>query len=153
MGAGSVKPPDLENEPAPEKVARLVRDVLEAWNAHDLRRVETFYAPDYEGVDVGQADPQRGPRSVSRSMERCLRAFPDLRYVEQDVIVQGDRAVLVWEARGTHAGRLLNIPRTGRSIAVHGTSVLTVEGGKITRGLYVWDVAGLLRSIGLLPEL
>jgi hypothetical protein len=47
----------------------------------------------------------------------------------------------------------MRIPPTGRSIAVRGTSVLTVESGKIIRGLYVWDVAGLLRSIGLLPEL
>jgi hypothetical protein len=34
-------------------------------------------------------------------MERYLRAFPDLRFVEQDLIVQGDRAVLVWKAHGT----------------------------------------------------
>jgi hypothetical protein len=31
--------------------------------------------------------------------------------------------------------------------------VLTVEGGKITRALRVWDLAGLLRTLGLLPEL
>jgi hypothetical protein len=43
------------------------------------------------------------------------------------------------------------LPR--RNVAVRGTSVLTVENEKVTRGLYVWDVAGPLRSIGLLPEL
>jgi steroid delta-isomerase-like uncharacterized protein len=137
----------------PEEIARLVRDLLEAWNAHDLRRIETFYAPDYEGVDVGQAGPQHGPQSASRNMERYQRAFPDLRFVEQDLIVEGDRAVLVWEAHGKHAGKLMNIPPTGRTIAVRGTSVLTIRDGKISRGLYVWDVAGLLRSLGLLPEL
>jgi predicted ester cyclase len=142
-----------EDSAAPEQVARLVRDLLDTWNAHDLGRIETFYAPYYEGTDVGQAGPQRGPRSVSQNLERYLRAFPDLRFVEKDVVVQGDRAVLVWEARGTHAGKLMNIPPTGRRIAVCGASVLTVEGGRISRGLYVWDVAGLLRSIGLLPEL
>jgi steroid delta-isomerase-like uncharacterized protein len=130
-----------------------VRDLLEAWNAHDVGRIEAFYAPDYEGEDVGLAGPQRGPHSASRNMERYLRAFPDLRFVEQDLIVQGDRAVLVWKAHGTHRGRLMNIPPTGRRVAVRGTSVLTFEEGKIVRGLYVWDVAGLLRSIGLLPEL
>jgi steroid delta-isomerase-like uncharacterized protein len=148
---GSVTP--SENSAAPEQVARFVRDLLETWNAHDLGRLEAFYALDYEGSDVGQAGPQRGPQSVSQSLERYLRAFPDLRFVEKDLIVQGERAVLVWEARGTHAGKLMNIPPTGRRIAVCGTSLLTVDGGRISRGLYVWDVAGLLRSIGLLPEL
>jgi predicted ester cyclase len=142
-----------EDSAAPEPVARLVRDLLETWNAHALGRLETFYAPDYEGADVGQAGPQRGPQSVSQNLERYLRAFPDLRFVEKAVVVQGERAVLVWEARGTHTGKLMNIPPTGRRIAVCGISLLTIEGGRISRGLYVWDVAGLLRSIGLLPEL
>jgi steroid delta-isomerase-like uncharacterized protein len=147
------KTPGSDSEAAPEEILRLVRDLLEAWNTRDLERIKTFYAPEYEGVDVGQAEPRRGPRDVARTVERYLRAFPDLRFVEDDIVVQGNRAVLVWTAHGTHGGELMRIPPTGRYIAVRGTSVLTVEGGQITRGLHVWDVAGLLRSIGLLPEL
>ena len=137
----------------PGEIARLVRNLLEAWNAHDPERLRTFYASGYEGVDVGQAKPQRGPQDVSRMVKRYVQAFPDLRFVDEDVVVQGNRAVLVWTARGTHGGELMHIPPTGRNVAVRGTSVLTIENGKVTRGLYVWDVAGLLRSIGLLPEL
>jgi steroid delta-isomerase-like uncharacterized protein len=136
-----------------EETLRLVRDLLEAWNVHDPERIESFYAQQYEGVDVGQAKPQRGPQDVSRLVKRYLQAFPDLRFADEEVVVQGNRAALVWTARGTHAGELMRIPPTGRRIAVRGTSVLTVENGKVTRGLYIWDVAGLLRSIGLLPEL
>jgi steroid delta-isomerase-like uncharacterized protein len=136
-----------------QETLRLVRDLLEAWNVHDPERIESFYAQQYEGVDVGQAKPQRGPQDVSRLVKRYLQAFPDLRFVDEEIVVQGNRAALVWTARGTHAGELMHIPPTGRSIAVRGTSVLTVENGKVTRGLYIWDVAGLLRNIGLLPEL
>jgi steroid delta-isomerase-like uncharacterized protein len=145
MGSGSTAPP--------EEVVRLVRDLLETWNAHDIERIDAFYAPGYEGVDVGQAEPQRARQSVSRYAERYLQAFPDLHFVEEDIVVQGNRAVLVWKAHGTHKGKLMNIPPTGRNVAVRGTSVLTVRDGKVARGLYIWDVAGLLRSIGLLPEL
>jgi steroid delta-isomerase-like uncharacterized protein len=153
MGTGSTTPPNPGKERPDEENAWLVRDLLEAWNTHDEERVKSFYAPAYEGVDVGQAEPQRGPQSVSRNVERYLRAFPDLRFVEEDIVAQDDRVVLVWKAYGTHKGKLMNIPPTGRNIAVRGISMLTVENGKIVRGLYVWDVAGLLRSIGLLPEL
>ena len=144
----------MDNAPAtPGGIGQLVEDLLDAWNAHDIRRITTFYAPQYEGVDVGEAEPQRGPRAISQSVDRYLRAFPDLRFVGEDVVVQGDRAVVVWTAHGTHGGKLMHIPPTGRKIAVRGISVLTIENGKITRGLYVWDAAGLLRAIGLLPEL
>jgi steroid delta-isomerase-like uncharacterized protein len=130
-----------------------VRDLLEAWNAHDVERVKTFYAPEYEGTDVGQADPQRGPEGVRQTMLGSLQAFPDLRFVEEEVVVQDNRAVLIWTAHGTHRGKLMRIPPTGCEIAVRGTSVLTIENGSVVRGLYIWDVAGLLRSLGLLPEL
>ncbi len=139
--------------PTPGGIGQLVEDLLDAWNAHDTGRITTFYAPEYEGVDVGEAEPQRGPQAISRSVDRYLRAFPDLRFVEEDVVIQGDRAVVVWTAHGTHGGKLMHIPPTGRKIAVRGISVLTIENEKITRGLYVWDAAGLLRAIGLLPEL
>ena len=144
----------MDNAPAtPGGIGQLVEDLLDAWNVHDTGRITQFYAPEYEGVDVGEAEPQRGPQAISRSVDRYLRAFPDLRFVEEDVVVQGDRAVVVWTAHATHGGKLMHIPPTGRKIAVLGLSVLTIENGKITRGLYVWDAAGLLRTIGLLPEL
>jgi len=36
---------------------------------------------------------------------------------------------------------------------VRGASLLTFRGDKLYRAVYIWDVAGLLRKIGLLPEL
>jgi steroid delta-isomerase-like uncharacterized protein len=155
MEAGGTTRPNhgTGKEVSGEEVSRIIHELLEAWNAHDIERIKTFYAPEYEGVDVGQAEPHRGPQSVPENVERYLRAFPDLRFVEEDIVVQDGRVVLVWKAYGTHRGRLMNIPPTGRNIVVRGTSVLTVEDGKVVRGLYIWDVAGLLRSIGLLPDL
>ncbi len=153
METGGIKSPNPDSEATPLEMLRFVRNLLEAWNAHDVERIKTFYAPDYEGVDVGQAKPQSGPQGVARLVKRYLQAFPDLRFVDEDVVVQGNRAVLIWTAHGTHGGELMRIPPTGHDIAVRGTSVLTIENGRVTRGLYIWDVAGLLRSIGLLPEL
>jgi hypothetical protein len=55
--------------------------------------------------------------------------------------------------RGTHEGKVMNIPPSERPIELWGTSFFTVNNGQITYSLHIWDVAGLLRSIGLLPEL
>lgn len=136
-----------------KSVARLVTELVEAWNAHDPERVAALYAPTYEGTDVGEASPQRGPQAVRQRVARYLSAFPDLEFTEQETLVQGQRAALEWTARGTHQGPLMNIPATNRPTEIRGMSVLTVEEGKITRETSIWDVAGFLRSIGLLPEL
>jgi len=134
-------------------ITQLVTELLEAWNAHDLDRVAAFYAETYEGTDVGEASPLRGREAVRRMVARYLRAFPDLEFDEEDMIVQGQRVALMWKVRGTHRGPLMNIPATNRATEIRGMSLLTIEDGRIVRQTSIWDVAGFLRSIGLLPEL
>lgn len=141
------------NTPPNEAMISLVTDLSAAWNAHDIERALTFYAPDYIGIDVGEATPQRGPEGIRQTVSRYLQAFPDLRFRLETTIIQEENAAVAWMAQGTHRGKLMNIPPTGRLIQVRGVSLLTMKRGKVSRGLYIWDVAGLLRSLGLLPEL
>lgn len=136
-----------------DAITQLVKELVEAWNAHDAERVAELYAQTYVGTDVGEANPQQGPEAVRQTVARYLHAFPDLEFMEQETIVQGQRAALVWRVRGTHRGPLMNIPATNRITEICGMSLLTVQDGKITHETSIWDVAGFLRSIGLLPEL
>jgi steroid delta-isomerase-like uncharacterized protein len=136
-----------------EQTTRLVTDLLDAWNAHDLDRMVAFYAPDYEGVDVAYASPRRGREDIRQTMTLYLQAFPDLHFVIESLIVQDNRAALAWIGQGTHQGRLMNIPPTGRVVKIRGTTFFTIQNCQIVHGLHVWDVAGALRAIGLLPEL
>jgi steroid delta-isomerase-like uncharacterized protein len=132
---------------------QFVNDLMQAWNDHDIPRVISFYAPDHEETDIGQAKPEVGTRSVRLKMALYLRAFPDMHVTLDDLLVEGDRAALSWTLRGTHRGVFLRIPPTGRAVSVQGISLITVEAGRVCRTMRVWDMAGLLRCIGLLPEL
>ena len=131
----------------------LVMDLFAAWNAHDIERAVTFYAPDYEGVDVSEATPHLGTEGVRQYIRRYLQAFPDLTVTAESPIIEEERLAIAWLARGTHQGKLMNIPPTGHPVQIRGVSLLTITNGKISQGTHIWDVAGLLRSIGLLPEL
>lgn len=136
-------------------VTHVATSVVHALNIRDLDQAASFYSPDYEGIDVARPEPQRGPEGIRASLTEYLNAFPDLAITEDEVIETAERIVQIWTARGTHRGTLMNIPATGRTVTVHGISILTIDTdtGQVCRGYYVWDVAGLLRSIGLLPEL
>jgi steroid delta-isomerase-like uncharacterized protein len=136
-----------------QETTRLVTDLLAAWNAHDLDLMVSFYAPDYEGVDVAFALPRRGREDIRQTMTLYLQAFPDLHVTLESLVIQDNRAALAWIGRGTHQGRLMNIPPTGREVKIRGTTFFTIHDNQITHGLFVWDVAGALRAIGLLPEL
>jgi steroid delta-isomerase-like uncharacterized protein len=134
-------------------VAQLIADLIAAWNTHDLDQATAFFAANYEGLDVAQAAPQIGRTGIRAALARYFEALPDVRFTLDDLVVAGERAVAVWTARGTHLGTLMNIPASGRNVAVRGVSTFTLRDGQIKQATYIWDVAGMLRAIGLLPEL
>ena len=134
------------------EIAELIARLVRAWNAHDVEAITACYASDYVGEDVAQATLQRGSHAAGMAAADYLRAFPDLQ-ITSETLIQDRRVALVWMLRGTHAGPLLRIPPSRRAIEVRGVSVLTVQDGCIIAGVSIWDVAGFLRGIGLLPAL
>jgi steroid delta-isomerase-like uncharacterized protein len=124
-----------------------------ACNSHDTERLLSLYSPDCVGSDVSQADLLRGHAGLRTLLEMYWGAFPDLRFVVTNMIVQDPSIAIVWVAEGTHQGPIMNIPPTGRRIQVKGMSVIEVADGLVVRGEHIWDLAGMLRHMGLLPEL
>lgn len=78
-------------------------------------------------------------------------AFPDLRHDVEEVFATDDRAVVRLTIRGTHTGNFFGIPASGGPIRVVTTAILDVHEGQVTRVRAVFDEAGLLRQIGVLP--
>jgi len=136
-----------------ESNAKLIQDLLDGWNQHDAGKVAALYAPDYEEEDIAAADKHRSPIAARATMVLYLRAFPDLRLEAENIVIEGNCAAMSWILIGTHRGTLMNIPATGRAVKVRGVSMMTIADGKIKRTCRVWDLAGLLRTFGLLPEL
>ena len=134
-------------------MSEFLNGLLTAWNAHDVRAVADHYAPDYEEIDVARAQPQFGPDTVRRTLLYYLRAFPDFAITFDETIVNGERLAMYWTWTGTHRGTFMNIPATGHRVMVRGSSLVTLQNGKIQRALRIWDLAGLLRDLKLLPEL
>ncbi len=130
-----------------------VADLFAAWNAHDVTAVLSHYAADYEELDVARAQPARGHDEVRRLMTYYLRAFPDLFIALDDCLIDGNRMALYWTWHGMQRATFMNIPPTGLRVSVRGTSLIALSEGKIRRALRIWDLAGLLHELKLLPEL
>ena len=131
----------------------VITALIDSWNTRDLDRAEALYAPDFVGEDIGQAEPQQGPADARLAMEYYFSAFPDIQIRLDEVVREGERVVLFWTAIGTHKGVFMNIPPTGRHVEVQGVSRMKLRDGFIVRAFYMWDYAGLLRSLRLLPDL
>jgi steroid delta-isomerase-like uncharacterized protein len=136
-----------------QTVSDVLQDLLAAFNEHDAERVTQVCAPDCEVVDVGAAVPVRGREAIKPWCQGYIAAFPDLRIEPDAPIVDGNRAALSYTATGSHRGNVLRIPPTGKVVTIRGAWLVTVRDGHIAQLLVVWDLAGLLRAIGLLPDL
>lgn len=58
-----------------------------------------------------------------------------------------------WRMEAMHEGPFLEIPPTHQAVDVSGTGLFIVRDEQIIRGVHLWDLAGLLRAVNLLPDL
>jgi steroid delta-isomerase-like uncharacterized protein len=131
---------------------RFLNDLIEAWNSHDQSRVMALYHPEFEGDDLSESKQAKGFYEAGRMVQYIFNAFPDLSMTPLDWGCDGDKFFYFWKATGHHRGKLMNIPPTGKHCSFMGASFLVLRDGKIVRGRRMWDVATMLRQIGLLPE-
>jgi steroid delta-isomerase-like uncharacterized protein len=131
----------------------VVTHLLLCWNSRTEHDVVRVYADNYVGTDLTHRSHLNGAANVARRLARLQQAFPDLHFDGEEAVFEDDRIVLSWSARGTHQGKFFNIPPTGCAVAIHGVSIFRAADGKITHGTHLWDMAALLRQLGLLPEL
>lgn len=141
--------PTLDASALPAPVLPLV----DAWNQHDLPTIVGCFSTGYEGEDVLMKPPVRGHPGIREATFRYLSAFPDLRLKLHSCIRQGHQIMVSWDAFGTHQGAFLGIPATQRPVHIRGVWVLHIRQGKIVQGHVLWDVASVLRTLRLLPEL
>lgn len=135
------------------KLISFAQTIIDAWNTKMDERIIQLYSPDYEGEDLTGSKKRSGNEGVKDWLNRVLHAFPNIHYTLIDHVESGDRLVLHWLAEGNHHGSFLKIPASGKQVRINGISILKIENGKIREGKLFWDLAGVLRQIGLLPQM
>ncbi len=79
-------------------------------------------------------------------------AFPDMFHEVERVIAEDDQVAVRFVLHGTHTGAFFGIPPTSRRISVSAHVILRVREGKVTELLGIFDEAGMLRQLGVLPS-
>jgi len=136
-----------------EKNKTIAQQIIDAWNSRTDDIILPFYAHDYVVEDITAGRIREGWEGMRQWTRSVFTAFPNLHYSLVDHVEKDGKLVLHWLAKGNHQGPLMRIPATGKNVFIHGMSILTFENGKIKHGQVMWDLAGVLRQIGLLPAI
>jgi len=132
--------------------ASVLHTLFDALNAHEADRAAAQLSPSYRGLDTTRSATTTGREAARAEIQTGLDAFAPT-FSVQKCVSDPPRVAVFWCMEAVHEGPFLDIPPTHRSVEISGTGLFTVRDGKITRGVHLWDLAGLLRAMGLLPDL
>ena len=127
------------------------QQIFDMFNTHDSYAAAAYFDEEAELRDVAVARPAIGPRQIAAVYARQIAAIPDSVVRVERMVAEGDIVVVEWMLSGTHRGRLMGIPATGKPVSFKGVSMLRYRKNMVVADMRVWDLAGLLRQIGLLP--
>ena len=110
--------------------------------------IDTFFAPDF----VGHA-PTGDTNFEKHKQHRAAlyTAFPDLNWIIEDMIAEGDKVVVRFRASGTQKGAFQGIPPTERQIIMTGVAIYRIAGGKIAEDWAIMDALSIMRQLGVIP--
>jgi len=114
----------------------------EIWNRRNPATARELWGRDFIGFMEGL--PPLALEDFLGFQSQLLGAFSDLRIHIQDIVVDGDRAVVDWKLTGTHDGPLVGIPPSGREIEEYGLTKFRVERGKVVEGRDSWNFGSML---------
>ena len=133
----------------PEENKDLVRRYWEILNQGNLDLLNEVYSADFVW-HLPDQDIQ-GLEEAKQVTSIYLSAFPDMRFIAEDVITEGDKVVTRVKFRGTHRGELMLIAPTDRQIELEVIFIHRIEEDKIVEMWEMYDNVSFMRQLGVFP--
>ena len=122
----------------------------EVWGQGDMAAADEVLAADL--IDHSPQPGQGAGREGHKQVVTAFRsAFPDLHVTAEDLVAEGDKVALRWQAEGTHQGELMGIAPTGRRVTMRGIEMLRIGGGQIRERWAEDNALNVLQQLGVLP--
>jgi len=137
---------------AAENKAIIPRSVEEFWNTGNVAGVDEICGSDYAGHDPS-AFHAGDLEQFKRSARAIFAGFPDVRVIIDDLIADGDQVVKRWTARRTHTGEFIEVPATGNQMAITGSDIYRIAGGKIVECWSNSDSLDFMQQLRVVPPM
>jgi predicted ester cyclase len=119
--------------------AEIARRALEvACSGKEAGAIEEVYSPAF--VDHVNSTTYRGTQGARQSVALYLELFPDLQFVVEEQVSEGDRVVSRWVLHGTHRGR---------RVRLWGIVISRLADGQIVEDWAATDSLALVRQLGV----
>jgi steroid delta-isomerase-like uncharacterized protein len=93
-----------------------------------------------------------GAPGIKAKLQTLRRAFPDLRFILEDLIGEGERVAARYHWEGTQQGEFMGLQPTGKKVSVRGMDFYRLQNGRIVEHWDNVDEIGLLRQLGAIAS-
>jgi steroid delta-isomerase-like uncharacterized protein len=121
---------------------------IAGWNSHDPDKILPLFTDDIFYEDVAFGEVSHGQAEVRKFFLSELEGVPDLELKLMRADIHGSHGTIEWMFQGTDK----DVFKTGKKFSVRGVSVIDMRDGKIFRNVDFYDVATVMRQVGLLPS-
>ncbi len=127
-----------------------------AWNSHEPDRLLALMTEDVTYDDSAWPTRMHGHADVREFLRHAWTAFPDMRFAFRDgpfLHPTKASATFGWTGSATHTGRIdpPGVAPTGRHFTFEGFDLHEYRDGRVARLWICFDMAGIMRDLGVLP--
>jgi len=114
--------------------------------------IDELVAADY--VAHGPDGDQGREEHFQRALPAFRAAFPDLSYTFEEVMAEDDKVASRFTMQGTHRGKFLDIPPTGKTVTTTGMVLERVTDGKVAESWVERNDLSMIQQLGatLVPQ-
>ena len=134
-----------------ENKAVVRRFFEELLGTDDLAVADELLSPGFRFYFAGSPDPM-DLESYKEFLVARRAAFPDRRFVVEDMIAEGDKVSARFTMRGTHKGEFRGIAPTGKEVNMTGIDIIRLTEGKMVEDRVEVDQLGMMRQLGVVPS-
>ena len=124
----------------------------EVWNQNRESTIDELLSPEGVGFGLAATDTEvHGPAQFKPFVRNFRSAFPDMHFVIEDMVAEGDKVAVRLRVTGTHNGEGLGFPPTGRKIDITAITIIQFAKGQLVHGWNNWDQLGMMQQLGMAP--
>lgn len=131
-----------------EGLRQVVRNLADTFNDPKVR--ESSYFDFYDDSLVIHGFPPNLPTNkegFKQFIYLLWKAFPDIRIIFEDIIIEGNKVVCRYYLTGTHNGAFEDLQSTGKKFKVNGMTEFSFSNAKIVERWNLVDMISLKEQL------
>ncbi len=131
-----------------DDIAALFARRQAAWDRLDAEALAADHTDDSVVDSPLAGGTASGREAIRKLYVTYFGAFTDLRFNQDELLIDGHRVALLGRVSGTDTGGFMGMAPTGRSVSLPIVFFYELRDGQIARERRVYDFTGLLVQVG-----